>query len=970
MKKNLILLFITTISYFANAADYTLRNSTESTPGSGMYLANNADNWEGGVLPTLTAADNVIIPAGVTIVWNIVPASSVINKLTVHGNLCFFAPIILNASWTTGSNQVTVTSTANLAVGMKVMTGTNNGTGIPINSTITAINSSTSITISNNATTTNTSGIGTLGFINAAGSFIGTITPSYFISVNELTGSSTGSINTTAQAYNVRFTTDAAYSYEGFTRGNALGFIATSQDVVGGSIKLLNNATMNNVSFMNGAAATSFAATTTTISTSGVLTTPANSAIKVGTMIFTTLTGAPAQPMFVTSVITPNTVFQLNASPSSLITAGTSNVFYTNNHIDLNGYQLTVTGNIHGNTTSPNVGNVSGAGFFKGNAASSLIISNGVQVVANYHLIIAPGTWGSITLNNSMPFRPAGTVALGNVTINSLKIGGTINVVIGTGFILGSGTSEIAETGVFTNTAGSTLDFANRPFIIKSSAAGTGQIVNNGTIQNATNVTVERFIPAKAARKWSFVCSPISASLSSSWQQQIHITGTGTGGTICPTLTPHTNGFDATLTNAPSMFDYDGTNTFGNRWTAISSTNSTNLTPGKGYRVNIRGPRAAGCSLLDGSTGSVAAATLSATGSLTDGVNTGNVTVTVNSLGTGSDGYVLVGNPYPAIINFNAFRTTNSSIIANEYVTYSPANPSGTYTTWNGGSLVNAGDLTNGQYIASGQAFFVQKLAAGSANLSFTEAHKAPAQAQPGTFRTDEVWTKLLRIGMKATNGSHLDEIIIRYSDDKKIINNALSELDAISLNEGAQKITSVKAKNYLAIQTRAAKFTKDEIALHVTSRTSGTFKLLFTEFENLNGVDIYLVDNYTNTTQHINNLQEYIFEINTNIPATQAVGRFLVRLGNNNEPLVTPTLVNSIKMYPNPATQQITVEFPFAKTNYTVRVSDISGKQVYQTKLSGGLQNLNIESLQPGSYIVEITDAKGNRSLEKLIKQ
>ncbi|HAI83160.1 MAG TPA: hypothetical protein DCL43_05780, partial [Chitinophagaceae bacterium] len=87
---------------------------------------------------------------------------------------------------------------------------------------------------------------------------------------------------------------------------------------------------------------------------------------------------------------------------------------------------------------------------------------------------------------------------------------------------------------------------------------------------------------------------PVSQTISSAWQQQIHITGTGTGGTICPTLTAHTNGFDATLTNASSMFTYNHAAGSGNRWQSIANTNSTSLTPGVGYRVIVRGPRSAG----------------------------------------------------------------------------------------------------------------------------------------------------------------------------------------------------------------------------------------------------------------------------------------------------------------------------------------------------------------------------------------
>ncbi|MBX7262783.1 MAG: hypothetical protein K1X46_01880, partial [Chitinophagaceae bacterium] len=58
----------------------------------------------------------------------------------------------------------------------------------------------------------------------------------------------------------------------------------------------------------------------------------------------------------------------------------------------------------------------------------------------------------------------------------------------------------------------------------RSSSSGTGALgQSTGSITG--NVVVERFIPAKATRKWSLLSSPVTQSLANSWQQQIHLTG-------------------------------------------------------------------------------------------------------------------------------------------------------------------------------------------------------------------------------------------------------------------------------------------------------------------------------------------------------------------------------------------------------------------------------------------------------------
>ncbi len=69
------------------------------------------------------------------------------------------------------------------------------------------------------------------------------------------------------------------------------------------------------------------------------------------------------------------------------------------------------------------------------------------------------------------------------------------------------------------------------------------------------NVTVQRYITAKTARKYSFLGCPVNTSIRNGWQQQVYITGAGTGGTVCGSTTGNgvnvtdkynSNGFDVT----------------------------------------------------------------------------------------------------------------------------------------------------------------------------------------------------------------------------------------------------------------------------------------------------------------------------------------------------------------------------------------------------------------------------------------
>ncbi|HAI82372.1 MAG TPA: hypothetical protein DCL43_01795, partial [Chitinophagaceae bacterium] len=95
----------------------------------------------------------------------------------------------------------------------------------------------------------------------------------------------------------------------------------------------------------------------------------------------------------------------------------------------------------------------------------------------------------------------------------------------------------------------------NRRLII-GSGGSIGALSTGSSVSG--DVTVQRILPA-GRRRNIFLSSAVTARIDTSWQQQIHITGTGTAGTICPSLTPHTNGFDATLNNTASMFTYNPT---------------------------------------------------------------------------------------------------------------------------------------------------------------------------------------------------------------------------------------------------------------------------------------------------------------------------------------------------------------------------------------------------------------------------
>ena len=574
------------------------------------------------------------------------------------------------------------------------------------------------------------------------------------------------------------------------------------------------------------------------------------------------------------------------------------------------------------------------------------------------------------------------TVSGNNATI---VIGDGINA---TNFNVGGGNFSISGNlilnplGSITVASGKTAAFNSSNIWIRSNAKGDGSLgkITGSTTGLATaNVFVDRFVPAKNAKKWSFLTVPLTTTnpINQGWQGQIHITGPITNGVICSdALSTHQvtsntdNGLDPNSTGNYSIYSYNSSQAPGSSWQPLTNTLTTSPTQGIGYRVLVRGPRNLGCSLIG--TDVISSADLSVTirskGNLQD-ITGGATTFSLPLSGANaSNKYFLIGNPYPCSLNFTQFQSDNSSSITNNYWIFSPSNAAGTYFTYSAGVTANApGGYTNPAYISSGQAFIVQTSLT-SATLTFNEAQKSISPNQIGTFGLQT--NGLLRTIMKDAAGNNLDEIVIRYSSNSTIKNNESGVFDAASLNSSAEQyIQSIKANNQLAIQTRAANFTRDTVNLNVVSKTAGKFQLDCSGFESFDNTDIYLIDKLTGNMQLMNANPTLQFSINTSDPNSFGANRFALVFALKSN-TVSGNTINNIKVFPQPATNQVTVQLPGTDNVYNVRMLEITGRLVIQKTLSSGTNQISLSGMSKGMYLLEVTDSNGNRQIQKIVKQ
>jgi hypothetical protein len=74
------------------------------------------------------------------------------------------------------------------------------------------------------------------------------------------------------------------------------------------------------------------------------------------------------------------------------------------------------------------------------------------------------------------------------------------------------------------------------------------------------------------------------------------------------------------------------------------------------------------------------------------------------------------------------------------------------------------------------------------------------------------------------------------------------------------------------------------------------------------------------------------------------------------------------ILVYPNPVHSELNVQSLGSSAD--IRISDILGRTVYQSRLDGAQITINVAVLPTGVYTVLISSDKGSRTVRKFVKE
>ncbi len=630
---------------------------------------------------------------------------------------------------------------------------------------------------------------------------------------------------------------------------------------------------------------------------------------------------------------------------------------------------------------------------------------------------------GGATVRNVAINSGATLTLAGNLIIRgNLNTQGTLNALSGTLFFNGSVaqtadanggtvqnltidnaagvtlTGALNLTGVLTPTSGvlTTGGFLT----LKSFANSSGSIASNlsGSNYISGNVIVERFISGQSNRgRWRFLSSPVSNATIASWMNQFYVTGPGdsvpanrVNGSTLGTL--NTNGWHTNMANisfpnstmnsnvnsvkTTSVRTYNEaviTGDINSGWENLTS-NTQNLTPGRGFRAFIRGdknaPNSANTQLGLGANSNIqGAVNLTLTGPVNQGEINANPTFT--SSGTiGNDGWNLIGNPYPCSYNLFAHinAPSNSSFFANISPTvYVYSAVTGGYVSYNtAGGGVSAG-LDNG-IIPPGAAFFIKATGANPV-FKFQEAYKTTNSHLTGGVHKTEIKTE--EFGIKYFKDTTERDYTVIKMYDGATLNNDVYDIVKVrneNLNLSAYGTDSVN----LTASVLPPIVEETRIKLNVEASQIGTYNFDFTNMDNFNkGITVNLFDRYTNKTMDVRKNTKYTFEMG---PDSNQWGnnRFELILNLDKTNVDEFALLNKTQMlvYPNPATDVLNININNTNfKNSEVVVYNISGAEVLKTNMAVNNAQLNIETLCNGVYFVKVSNENGFNKTVKFVK-
>lgn len=564
------------------------------------------------------------------------------------------------------------------------------------------------------------------------------------------------------------------------------------------------------------------------------------------------------------------------------------------------------------------------------NQSNGTFTRNNLAMTISGHISVTGGgsanlVGSTVTLSGSNVQNLTGTAAgltFTNLTID--KTGGSATVLGGKIRITGTVSMPASNTANLVTTAGGNLTLV-------SNTSGTGRIGQIlGGVLSGNNFTMERFVNG-GTQGWYFLGTPVNGQELGNWADDFNITTplvcSGTLTDIIDRNTVYRFAGDAVPANGPTPFEVNG-------W---RGPNSCNLSMGEGYRVFLRN------NFFQGSR------VFANTGSMNFGPTT--LPVSYNAGGYNGGGWNLVSNPYPSNIDWDApTGWTKTNMQGAIYIWNGATNQYGAYV---GGFGTNGVD----NIIPSNQAFFVRANA--SPVLQINEAAKT--NLTKNLLRTA---SQAQVFKFKLKTGEAEDEAVIHFSEN----NNFGFDLhaDAAKLWNSTVNLYTLGADEKLSINGLPNLESQTVVPVGIGTAQAGTYSFNFFDWQNLEGSQVWLKDNYLGQLLELNPGQQVAFAVNQD-PGSGADSRFELIFVPQSTTSVSNGQRELLEVFPNPTGSEGSVlKTTFRGANLVV--TDVLGKEIYRMAVDkNGFAQL-AAPVTPGVYHIHVESGSGLRKTVKWI--
>jgi predicted esterase len=466
---------------------------------------------------------------------------------------------------------------------------------------------------------------------------------------------------------------------------------------------------------------------------------------------------------------------------------------------------------------------------------NSIVVSGRGTINANTETGEIAISGGNLTLNSTATASSSIYLSGTNNTVNNLSL--TVPATFSVGIMNAANVSNLVSL------TGGILNSNDGGLTLVSNASGTARIAPlSGTARVTGTVTAQRYMEGEGTI-YRYISMPVKGVKVADLQNYFPVTGNFTGASTGPGLNSN-----------PSLFSYAESTGYVQFPPLVPApaTNQDTLRTGRGYSGYIR----------EG----VNPTTWQVKGAL----NQGNVSYNLTP-GTGAtDGWNLVGNPYPAPIKWTGNSTGGWTMSGMNNTVSVRENYSATeyrFRTWNGTS----GNLANG-IIAPGQAYWVQTTN-GSPSLTIGETAK---QVTDGIFYKEGGPENVIAVKMKS--GSREDDAYIQFDRNATLVYE--KQLDALKQSNSYFNLSTLTSDGKsVAINLTTSGQCDQTISFRTSNVANGNYQLILSGVGSLvAGEQVTFMDTYTNTTVTLG-VEDYTHSFSvTSVAASKADGRFKLK--------------------------------------------------------------------------------------------